>query len=279
MALIEVPEIRTLTAQVLGIDPIKKSGVSWPLAILCHPINEQPIESFIVKLYSDVGLSDPNFGKRCLAKEIFAGFLGHIMGLSVPEMAIIDISNDFITNIESPIEIRNKLNASPGFNFGSKEIEKSIFNFTELPRSLQNRAAEIFAFDLIIGNSDRNNNKHNLFQGKEDFIIFDHEKAFYYSNPALLLGQNPKFWEDPNGNMATVRSHLFYNELKGKGDRLNISNFIENLSLLSEEILYNIIEQIPNEWKSGELDLIVNYLKDASLNALRIEQLLVEILR
>jgi hypothetical protein len=200
------------------------------------------------------------------------------MGFRTPEVAIIEISDSFYSNMEISNEIHDKLRASPGKNFGSKEID-TIFEFIEIPRHLKNRAAEIFAFDTVIGNIDRNKIKPNLFQESDDYTIFDHEKAFYYSNPGALLGQNPKFWEDPNSNIISMQNHLFYNELKGSRERLDISTFIESLSLLSEEILYNIVDRIPEEWKSEDLDSIIRFLLDASINAQKIEQILMEVLK
>ena len=281
MPLQEIPDVPSITAFGLSMNPKRKTGFSEPLSMQCCKNGAIKFESYIVKLYNDVGINKKEFGQKGLAKEIFGGLLGYTFGLNVPEIAIVSIPAELYETSAIPdTAIRQKLSKSPGKNFGSKEIITKNEYAGFIKNENLNNAAEVFAFDAIIGNNDRKKSNPNLFMVPEGFVIYDHEKAFEFANPYMLVGEGPiKIWGTQKGeSLRALKEHLFYPELKGKKDKIDLTNFTSNLSEINVQLLSRIVEKIPEEWHSEELENINTHLLEAASKAKIIEQKLMEVL-
>lgn len=143
------------------------NGNTNPLLMRCTN------DTFVVKV-----MENPE-GPRVLINELVCYKLAKLLGLPIPNAALIHINNEMIQSSKRLQE----LGIRPGIHFGSKFIKKSTpsiqppmlriaVNTDDIP--------SIILFDQIIYNDDRTENKGNLlFDLKEKkIIIIDHTHVF-----------------------------------------------------------------------------------------------------
>jgi hypothetical protein len=264
-----VPPIPIL--QSIAIGTFKEYGRTRPLALKCQSEGEAELIEYIVKFYADMDL-----GTHGLAKELLGSLLASYFGLTTPEPAIIEVSEDLYQQ-ESNLETSQKLRRSLGYNFGSRTIEAGIFTpLNSIRDELVPEAVMIFCFDSLILNPDRRVDKPNMFENRNGFIVFDHEMAFPYSHPETMLGGLPNPWELNTVNAASIRDHFFYREIR-KYD-IDIEPFVEKLSELSDSIIAEMAERLPILWRSEYVDNIILYLSRARENAERLRTGIQEVL-
>jgi hypothetical protein len=164
------PSIPTL--QPIAVGKVKNSGGTHPIEMICKT-SKGPAD-YIVKLWDSVELG---LGRHGLVREIYGSLLASYFDFLTPEIALIDIGEDFPSSQPNP-EIKARLSRSLGLNFGSKYIHDApIFN-NPLSPNRKSDAVRVFCFDMLIVNVDRNVRKPNVFQTSKGFILLDHEKAF-----------------------------------------------------------------------------------------------------
>lgn len=254
-------------AEAIG-DP-KESGSSLPLTMVCfHRTEEEDLQrdTFVVKFFGDLPLKT-----KGLARELTASLLGQVLGLNIPRVASVYIS-EALCEAAQPTPWHDKICKSVGVNFGSLLVQNPI-EATEIPKSHLDAAMEVFSFDMLIQNLDRNLRKPNLFRTKEGFILIDHEKSFLCADPTQLLGIIPTPWEFDTLNPKT---HLCYPALKSQG--ISCDGFVDRVSSLSDSVLDEIIDRVPTEWASPELENIRGFLIQARDDADKFKRSLQEVL-
>ena len=119
-------------------------------------------------------------GVKALIAEIIVGLLAREAGLPTPDIALVEIVEDFGRSEPDP-EIQDLLRASHGLNFGARYLD-GAFNFDAnaasdlIPPEL---AARIVWFDAFVSNPDRTHRNPNLMVcGRKPFLI-DHGAALY----------------------------------------------------------------------------------------------------
>lgn len=123
-------------------------------------------------------------GNEALCAEWIAGRLGQAMGLPVPNVAQVVISDELVT--DSALD--GVADLGPGIRFGSQHVEgaqeydESFVNQTDVALRRQ-----VFVFDIWIRNTDRTisrpydrNGNPNLLWGTADvrLCVIDHNNAF-----------------------------------------------------------------------------------------------------
>lgn len=241
--------------QALSVGGPMSSGRNQPLKMICQTTNGT--SDYIVKLWNTPELG---LGVHGLAREMYGSLLANFFGLNTPDIALVDIETDFYLGIPNPI-IRERISQSPGLNFGSKYLPDSpIFNPPITPTK-QHQAVLIFCFDMLIWNVDRNLRKPNMFDTSKGLILFDHEQAFPYSKPQMIIGGFPSPWDFTKE--AWSKNHILYSSLKGSDSSLEIDEFVTILNTLSDDIFATIEEKIPAEWNTPDLFNISSYLANA----------------
>jgi HipA-like protein len=249
------PSFKVATPEAVG--KIKTSGRTEPIEMRCQ--SDGVSEEYVVKLWGNVEL-----GVHSLARELYAALLGSCFEITMPPVALINITTEFPASQPDPV-IRNRLNASLGLNFGSQVIAAPlIFSPPAAPAEIAG-ATKIYCFDLLIGNLDRRPQKVNLFQSAEGFIAIDHEQAFPFSMPQTMVGGYPAGWDFIQEDWT--RAHVLYSSLKGKDCFLEIESFITKLSSIKDEILVKIEKAIPGEWYTDALPRIAAYIANTRDNA------------
>ena len=264
----QVPDVPIVEAVVAG--EAMEKGRNQPLKMICE--TENGTADYIVKLWNNPELP---LGIHSLAREIYGALLANFFELNTPEVAVVEIEKDFSFGIPNP-GVRERVRQSPGLNFGSKYLSDSpIFNPPASPSKFH-EAALIFCFDMLIGNLDRNLRKPNLFDTAKGLILFDHEQAFPYSTPRLMLGGVREPWEFIKEGWHA--EHVLYSSLKGKDCALEIEEFVGILYGLSNQIFATIEAKIPAEWNTPDLSKISSYLANARNHADLFKRSLQEIL-
>jgi len=257
------------TVEAVTIGQSLPSGASLPHIMTCASVagnGDIIYTDYVVKLYADLPLGTP-----MLARELVGGLLGSILGFTVPAMAVVNVSADLVAQTDDP-GLAAKIKRSAGYNFGSTLVPNpKIYQY--IPDDYNQKAAEVFAFDMLIQNLDRNKRKPNMFQQHDRLILFDHEKAFLCARPEMLLGVIPEPWQFET---LSPEQHVLYPALKGT-DR-SFDGFIKRLESVTAEILETIISRIPVPWHSDELGRIQRHVLSAVRNAGRFKRSLQEVL-
>ena len=118
----------------------------------------------------------------------------------------------------------------------------------------RNRRIRGFAFDALIQNVDRRAINPNLFVTGNEFYVYDHETSFSFLQ-AILPSPQPWILEAE----LYLKDHIFYHGLKGKA--IELDDFCERLSALSDAVLQGFRDEVPQEWIHSCLDLIEGHLK------------------
>jgi len=119
-------------------------------------------------------------GFKALIAEIIVGLLAREAGLPTPEIALIEVTEQFGRSERDP-EIQDLLRASHGINFGAQYLD-GAFNFDGNAASDlvdPELAAKIVWLDAFVSNPDRTHRNPNLMVcGRKPYLI-DHGAALY----------------------------------------------------------------------------------------------------
>lgn len=263
-----VPEVhaRTLVREI----PLK-GGATTPGLFNCVD-SQGNDKDYVVKSHLLLGKS--------IIYELVAVHLAHQLGVNVPDCAVVHIAPRLAMTIRDDV-LRRAFLDSRGPHFGSvhlspgwNETEQHALNDAQAPQ-----AADIFAFDMLIQNVDRNREgvpgKINaLFKGDQIFAI-DHEKAFSFvdalevSPPWELRGQ------------PFVKNHLFYRVLLQYTVRHNsgsFRSFTARLAALPLAAIRNAVRSAPAAWQHDlALDTIFDHLELVKANSGKFERGLLEV--
>jgi hypothetical protein len=248
----------------------KTSGRTQPFQMRCENNGEQA--DYIVKLWAN---PEVYLGKHNLAREVYGSLLARSFGLDTPDISIVEIEPDFYTS--QPQDKAPLIRKSIGYNFGSKLVRGATIFSPPLPASRHSDAVKVFCFDMLICNPDRRIDKPNVFHTSNGFMVFDHEQAFPFSRPQMMLGGYPSCWEYIKEKWH--KNHIFFPYIRNHDCLLEIEEFVENLVLLSGEILDTIEGNIPEDWYTGsDIRNIRLYLANTRDNANLFKRSLQEIL-
>ena len=119
-------------------------------------------------------------GVKALIAEIVVALLAREAGLPTPDIALIDIPEEFGRSEPDP-EIQDLLRASHGMNFGARYLD-GAFNFDANAASdfiSPELAARIVWFDAFVSNPDRTHRNPNLMVCDRKPFLIDHGAALY----------------------------------------------------------------------------------------------------
>lgn len=248
-----------------------RNGRTCPCLMLCQDDAEKPVE-VVVKLRT---------GNECtctgLVCELMASLLARDLDLPAPEPFLVTVDDGFHAGI-SDTSLAERFKTSAGTNYGCRYLGPAYVSWPQLrsiPEALQQDAAEIFAFDLMIQNPDRRRDKPNLLRKGDELAIFDHEMAFSF---LYTLAPDEYPWDGKG--MEFARDHVFYGGLKGKErswDRMRGA-----FDAIDDARLASYVDAIPGEWRTGARDVaerIGDYLQLARSHNARLFQKITEVLR
>ncbi|MCL4257328.1 MAG: hypothetical protein KJZ53_02225 [Anaerolineales bacterium] len=270
----DAQELSTLLALRISDEAELFEGTTFPIKMACAPITDLATsKDYAVKFRSNIGfeINGATFG---IASEIVSGFLAKYFEIPIPDFCLVEVTQALreavYSNPQTSAKILQAINQNThGFNFGSLFF---VQNFTS-PLPLKNLSAEqrsaaetIFAFDALIYNADRTETSPNLLLVEDQFLVFDHEKAFNF-----LVSQDKDYsksldFRNPDG-ISFLSSHFFYKSLRGYDPQF--VHFFDKLKALRDKDISHILEQVPHairqEFRS-QFEHIEEYIKNARNN-------------
>lgn len=256
-----IPVVSPVTAY-----KISASGRNQPIQMRCE--NGKSTDDYFVKLWNNLELKE-----HSLAREIYGSLLADYFKLATPDIALVDIPQDFHL-CESNLQIKQFLQNSPGLNFGSKNVNGAIIFSPPAPPSLISLAARVFCFDMLICNADRSS-RVNMFNNANGLMLFDHELAFPFSRPRMFIGGFPRSGAYIRESWS--KEHILYSSLKCRDLTNEIDEFMSDLASLNNSILVTIEKSIPQQWQA-DLKNISEYLADIRDNPKNFKRNLQELL-
>lgn len=176
-------------------------------------------------------------GPLALVAELLGGEIGRALGLHVPEIVFIQVTEELGRNEPDP-EIRDLLRASEGLNLGIDFLPGSVmFDPAARDTAESEVASRAVWFDAFITNIDRTARNPNLLYWHKTLYFIDHGAALYFQHnwrdaPSVALSP-----------FAPIRHHVL----------LPWANAIEaadvsSRSLLTPEVLSEIVGLVPDFW-------------------------------
>lgn len=220
-------------------DKLMSSGRTSPLLCGCEDQSERTVGSYVVKIRGNLDRAE-----EALAAELLGSLIASHFGILVPESALVEITPAFAELVAMRLpQIAKHVRKSVGTNFGSEllsgagtwPVDRSI------PDSMLGSAVDIFAFDALIQNPDRRYSNPNLLTSGDNFFVYDHEAAF-----SFLLDISPSAYPWRLEREAYLSDHVFFRRLRLAP--INLVEFREKLLSLTDEVLDQIIAEIPSRW-------------------------------
>jgi hypothetical protein len=233
-------------------------GRTSPALFGCVSLDRDEETDYVVKLKGGLDM-----GTSGLVFEAVAAELADYFGISHPHAAIVQIDTE-LANLIAALEPEkaNLIRKSVGMNFGTKQLNNLIvWPVDRSPSAGQLQpASEIFAFDALIQNPDRQFSNPNLGTVGDRIFIYDHEMAFSF---LLDIFRNPEPWRV--SKQLFWSEHVFFNSLRRKP--LDIGDFLGRLAELPGDFLDRLPEQLPMEWDFNALPDIKAHLNSLSANS------------
>lgn len=176
-------------------------------------------------------------GPLALAAELIGGEIGRALGLSIPELVLIEVDAALGRN-EPDEEIRDLLQASIGLNLALDYLPGSItFDPAAGDTADPDLASRAVWFDALITNVDRTARNPNLLYWHKKLYFIDHGAALYFHHnwPTAEHSATTRF--------PAIRDHV----LLRWASKLHEVN--EQLRpVLTESLLRDLLAAVPAEW-------------------------------
>jgi HipA-like kinase len=201
-------------------------------------------------------------GPKALVAELLAGELGRRLGLSVPEIAFMEL-DPALGGAEPDPEIHDLLAASAGLNLGLDFLPGALaFDPASAPAIDPALAADVVWFDALATNVDRTARNPNLLLWHGRLWLIDHGAALYLHHGDWRLAEVarrpfPAVAEHVllplAGSMAEADARL--------APRLDHLALGEIVGLIPDEWLLDEADAAPEERRAAYLDYLERRLR------------------
>jgi hypothetical protein len=180
-------------------------------------------------------------GPKALVAEVVAGELARALGLTVPELAVVEL-DPAIGRAEPDAEIQDLLLASAGTNLGVDFLPGALaFNPPAGPQPDPQLAADIVWFDALVTNVDRTPKNTNLLLWHGRLWLIDHGAALYFHHAGADADEHAR------RPFAPIEEHVL---LPFAG---SIAEADERLSPhVTRALLEEIAAAVPRAWLDGD---------------------------
>jgi hypothetical protein len=183
-------------------------------------------------------------GPRALVAEVICGELGRLLGLPVPQLALIEI-DAVLARSEPDPEIQQLLRTSAGLNVALDYLPGALNWEPGLaPPPDRELAADVVWFDALISNVDRTPRNPNLLRWHRALYLIDHGAALYFHHdwPTTVAELRAR----SRSPFAMIRNHAL---LPLAGD---IAAADARLApRITEDALAAIVAEVPDDWLTG----------------------------
>ena len=190
-------------------------------------------------------------GALALTAEIIAGDIGRALGLSVPELVLVEVDPALGRN-DPDAEIRHLLKASAGTNVGLDYLPGSTdFNAAAGDRIAAETASVAVWFDSFVQNVDRTPRNPNLLMWHREVRFIDHGAAMFFHHNWETMASKAQ------SPFPQIEHHVLLpsaSELKAASQRAH--------AVLNEDALRTIVATVPDTFlaatlvESGDTDAI-----------------------
>jgi hypothetical protein len=184
-------------------------------------------------------------GRKALVAELVAGELARVLGLSVPEVVLVELDPE-LGRTEPDPEIQDLIRASGGLNLALDFLPGSLPFDPAVGPPNPALAARILWFDALVQNVDRSPRNTNLLVWHDRLWLIDHGAALYFHHnwPAR---EGPALEAAAQRPYASARDHVLL-PLSGP-----VSQGDASLApLLTQETLRGVVGLVPDEWLRDE---------------------------
>jgi len=179
-------------------------------------------------------------GKKALIAEFIGGELARAIGLKVPELVFMNLDDSF-SKTEGDEEIQDLLKFSVGLNLGLHFLSGAITYDPLVSVADAMTASKVVLLDSLITNIDRTAKNTNLLNWNRELWLIDHGASLYFHH-------NWNNWEQKlNGTFPLIKDHV----LLERASELEKAA-AEIKKAITEEVLKDIISNIPEDWLSDE---------------------------
>ena len=182
-------------------------------------------------------------GALALTAEIVAGEIGRLLGLSVPELVLVEVDPALGRN-DPDAEIRHLLKASVGTNVGLDYLPGSTdFNVAAGDRIPGETASMAVWFDSFVQNVDRTPRNPNLLMWHREVRFIDHGAAMYFHHN----------WETMPAKALSAFTQIEHHVLLPLASDLKTAS-VRAHAALNEEAFRNILATVPSTFLVPALD-------------------------
>lgn len=179
-------------------------------------------------------------GTKALIAELIGGEVARALGFKVPEIVFAQLDRSF-GQIEGDEEVQDLLKSSVGLNLALHYLAGAI-TFDPLVTQVDPRlASQIVWLDSFLTNVDRTARNTNMLMWHKELWLIDHGASLYFHHS----------WHDWERKavspFALIKNHVL---LPGASELQVVD--AEFQLLLSDDLLYSIVELVPEEWLGDE---------------------------
>ena len=237
----------------------QQSGHTRPWVVLAN--TPTGLQSFVVKLYTTAQIQQYN----SVTSEVICNALASEFDLNIPKAAFIDIPDALLIN-KSPEWQQLYNNADIRLKFATAQLSDVTSAIPSLSKTYYSKRISLdtlYAFDNLIRNGDRGQQKTNLLVGKKAWLI-DHEFALQAHD---ITNTN---WANFTIEEKFTKYHLLHSYLKHsiKNKKQNYFNeFIEYVHTMNINKLNSYYTQLTNEGFQVNKNLINTWLHQVKQNS------------
>lgn len=175
-------------------------------------------------------------GVKALIAELIGGEIARALGFKVPEIVLANVDPAF-GKTEPDEEIQDLLQFSEGLNLALHYLSGSITFDPVVTKVDSKLASQIVWLDILITNVDRTARNTNMLMWYKELWLIDHGASLYFHHSW------DNWFEQSKRPFALIKDHVLlpYASQLEEVDR-------EFKTILSEEVIKNIISIIPEDW-------------------------------
>lgn len=251
-------------------------GSTLPSIMTVQDEQGEIIGTYVVKVFKQRNIKQ----YQPTNKEVYCYVLAKEFELPIPHGALIYVNEDIIYELKQQPSYAD-FNLKEGYYFGTAYLDNTtVFQSEISDKLLSNGLSQlenIFAFDILIRNLDRNVNKPNLIVVNQEPVLIDHELALNIQKPFNEYIER-RLW-----TVLTIgkKKHILLDTLrKNNLDKpIEFSEFFEYLRYLQLKPLEDSAELLKNhEQEISDFQLIYEYLNQVKRNIGAFKKLLSQLI-
>ncbi len=179
-------------------------------------------------------------GTKALIADLIGAEIARVLGLNVPELVFANLDEAF-GRTEADEEIQDLLRASEGLNLGLHFLSGAITYDPAVTILDADLASDIVWLDAFLMNVDRTPKNTNMLTWNKELWLIDHGASLYFHHSWVN-------WQEQSIKpFVQIKDHV----LLSQASNLEVADK-KNSQLISQEVLRDIINLVPDAWLDSE---------------------------